>query len=452
MEDNMLENKNALISSKGKKMYKENSMEEIKEKQFTLTSLIKKIEKGIKNNSSFISTIKDPKMLIRSLNDLNGLIGNKSIKDSVASQITHLIVMKKRIEEGTMRDDDVMLNTVLYGPPGVGKTLVGTKLAKIWHSLGYIQKPKKKTVDKIFKEINTGASGGYDYVSVLFIVVAFYWILTIINNVFGKNVMLFVLGGLFIGLLFAVAYYYYDTDDSNNVPMTKLNKEIKKEKEDSEYVKIVKREDFVGEYVGWTAPKTKKLLEDNLGKVIIVDEAYSLINGPRDEFGMEALTTLNLFMSERHREIIVIFLGYKDLLENGVYNAQPGLKRRFMWQFNCDGYNGEELFEIFKMQLTKKGWKLSDEKKVMELICTNSKYFPAYGGDTERAAFFSELEHSKDYVSGENSVSSNTIDPSHVKKGIETLIKNNFKENPKKSSEIDEILKYLSHEKSTNSL
>lgn len=448
MEDKAIESKK--IPTTGKKAYKENSTEE---SQFTLTTLIKKIEKGVKNKSSFVSTIKDPKMLVRSLNELNSLIGNKSIKDSVASQITHLIVMKKRIEEGTMREDDVMLNTVLYGPPGVGKTLVGTKLAKIWHALGYIQKPKKKTVGKIFKEINTGQSDGSDYISILIIVLAIYWVLAMINNVFGKNIMLIALGGLFIGLLFAAVYYYYDSADNNpEVPMTELRKKIKKEKEDSEYVKIVKREDFVGEYVGWTAPKTKKLLEDNLGKVIIVDEAYSLINGPRDEFGMEALTTLNLFMSERHREIIVIFLGYKDLLENGVYSAQPGLKRRFMWQFDCEGYNGEELYQIFKMQLEKKGWNLSDEQKIKELISTNSKFFPAYGGDTERAAFFSELEHSKDYVSGNDSILPNTIEPSHVKKGIETLIKNNFKENPKKPSQMDDILKYLSDEKSRSSL
>lgn len=99
---------------------------------------------------------------------------------------------------------------------------------------------------------------------------------------------------------------------------------------DDQIIKVVTRADFVDRYVGWTSPKTIKLLEENLGKVLFVDEAYSLINGPHDEFGMEALTALNLFLSQRPREIIVVFAGYKDLLQTGVYSVQPGLKRRFI--------------------------------------------------------------------------------------------------------------------------
>ena len=97
---------------------------------------------------------------------------------------------------------------------------------------------------------------------------------------------------------------------------------------DSDIIKVVTRADFVDRYVGWTSPKTVKLLEENLGKVLFVDEAYSLINGPHDEFGMEALTALNLFLSQRPKEIIVIFAGYKDLLESGPYAVQTWVKTK----------------------------------------------------------------------------------------------------------------------------
>jgi hypothetical protein len=41
-----------------------------------------------------------------------------------------------------------------------------------------------------------------------------------------------------------------------------------------------------------------------------VDEAYSILNSPSDDFGMEALTALNLFLSQHSGNKIVIFAGY----------------------------------------------------------------------------------------------------------------------------------------------
>ena len=52
--------------------------------------------------------------------------------------------------------------------------------------------------------------------------------------------------------------------------------------------------------------------------MLFVDEAYSLYNGSNfspDMYGMECLTTINLYMSENPTKVIVIFAGYKDLLD-----------------------------------------------------------------------------------------------------------------------------------------
>lgn len=56
-----------------------------------------------------------------------------------------------------------------------------------------------------------------------------------------------------------------------------------------------------------------------------------------DSFGMEVLTTINLFLSQHSKEIIVIFAGYKDLMETGIFSFQPRLRRRFMWRFDYNG-------------------------------------------------------------------------------------------------------------------
>ena len=101
-----------------------------------LDRLIQDVRTGIHKEAKFLEKIRDPKALLRSLKDLRSLIGNDEVKNSIAQQTSHLI------REGGNRDN--MLHTILYGPPGVGNTLIGTKLARIWHSLGYNSAIKKQ--------------------------------------------------------------------------------------------------------------------------------------------------------------------------------------------------------------------------------------------------------------------------------------------------------------------
>jgi hypothetical protein len=53
-------------------------------------------------------------LLVSSLQELNELICNDKVKDSVATQISHLIMNKMMaIDNVGIKEDDVMLNTVL---------------------------------------------------------------------------------------------------------------------------------------------------------------------------------------------------------------------------------------------------------------------------------------------------------------------------------------------------
>jgi hypothetical protein len=394
------------------------------------------------------------------------------------------MIRRRAIENTNIKEDEVMLNTVLYGPPGVGKTLIGAKLAKIWYSLGYLDstnnsREKKHEIGDLMRDFFKDGAGTTStddtaltlYVTFIFIVIfiTFLSIMWSFYNRFGGTMTL-VLIGLVIFIILCVGYYISVAlnNSNNNSSTSSSGKKGGKKNDknnsgsntgcangscnregvndistpssmedipsDDQIIKIVTRADFVDRYVGWTSPKTNKLLAENIGKVIFVDEAYSLINGPHDEFGMEALTSLNLFLSQRPKEIIVIFAGYKDLLESGPYAVQPGLKRRFMWQFDCDGYNPSQLFQIFKMQLNKKGWDLANDAEVTEIFTQNMDAFPAFGGDTERAAFFSELEHSREFIANEQDLKINILETRHVRKGIAKLRENNFKETSQESS------------------
>lgn len=72
------------------------------------------------------------------------------------------------------------------------------------------------------------------------------------------------------------------------------------------------------------------------------------------------------------------------------------------------------MFDIFKMQLQKKGWGLTDDAATKILFSQNKDAFPEFGGNTERLAFFSELEHSREFISNEKGMSINQLTPDHV--------------------------------------
>jgi hypothetical protein len=76
--------------------------------------------------------------------------------------------------------------------------------------------------------------------------------------------------------------------------------------------------------------------------------------------------------------------------------------------------------------LKKKGWSISDESTTLKLFHDNYDAFPALGGDTERAAFYSELSHSKAYIANEKGMEINKLQPCHIASGIATLRENNI--------------------------
>jgi hypothetical protein len=329
-----------------------------------------------------------------------------------------------------MKEDEVMLNIVLKGEPGVGKTVLATKIGKIFYSLGYLQGGKKEAsnglggvLKGVFGDTNTTTttdnSGLILYILLIFIVilVTFISVAWSFYEKFGGEwtiamfiiiIVLIIIAGYLISAAIDENNEVNNTgnvNNINNVNGTNKTDNVKLDEcpatelpSDSQIIKVVSREDFVDQYVGWTAPKTKKLLTENLGKVLFVDEAYSLVEGLDDKFGVEAATTLNLFMSQHPNQIIVIFAGYKNLLERGIFTAQPGLKRRFMYHFHCDGYTPEQLFRIFKSQLAKKGWGVTDDSESIKIFSKEKDAFPFSGGDTERLTHYAKVEHSKEYM------------------------------------------------------
>lgn len=133
----------------------------------------------------------------------------------------------------------------------------------------------------------------------------------------------------------------------------------------------VTRGDLVAEYVGQTAPKTQKVIESAMGGVLFIDEAYSLVQGGRNDFGREAIDTIMVAMENNRADLAVIVAGYEVPMKK-FFNSNPGLSSRFKMDRLENGnklpqnyirftdYNGEELFLIFKGICSKNGYVLSD--------------------------------------------------------------------------------------------
>ncbi len=122
------------------------------------------------------------------------------------------------------------------------------------------------------------------------------------------------------------------------------------------------RQKLVALYTGQTAEKTNNIIEQAMGGVLFIDEAYSLYQGPGDTFGKEAIDTLLKRMEDHRGEFVVIVAGYPDNMDYFI-STNPGLKSRFDRTLVFEDYKPEELLEIAMQLLLKENIKPNQEAK-----------------------------------------------------------------------------------------
>ena len=127
------------------------------------------------------------------------------------------------------------------------------------------------------------------------------------------------------------------------------------------HVVEVDRSALVGQYIGETAQKTEKIINDAIGGVLFIDEAYTLIKkGGSQDFGQEAIDILLKRMEDRKGEFVVIVAGYPEEMESFL-NSNPGLRSRFSQTFVFEDYSPDELILIFKQLLKKEDYAITEE-------------------------------------------------------------------------------------------
>ena len=217
----------------------------------------------------------EPKVPEKSgMEELNELIGLKTVKHDVEELIGLAKVRKMREEKG-MKAVPVSLHLVFSGNPGTGKTTVARILAKLYKEIGILSEGQL---------IETDRSG------------------------------------------------------------------------------------LVAGYVGQTAIKTQKKIQEAMGGILFIDEAYTL-NQKDENFGQEAIDTILKAMEDHRDEFIVIVAGYTELMKEFI-ESNPGLKSRFNKFFEFPDYTVDELQQIFELQCKKYQYNLTEEadKAVREEI------------------------------------------------------------------------------------
>lgn len=121
-------------------------------------------------------------------------------------------------------------------------------------------------------------------------------------------------------------------------------------------VKEVDRSDLVAQYIGQTAPKVKKIIEEAKGGILFIDEAYSLTRAKEDsnDFGHEVLEILLKEMSDGTGDIAIMCAGYPKEMQTFI-DSNPGLKSRFSQYFHFEDYMPEEMSSIADLASKKKG-------------------------------------------------------------------------------------------------
>lgn len=122
----------------------------------------------------------------------------------------------------------------------------------------------------------------------------------------------------------------------------------------------VGRGDLVGKYVGWTAQTVQKRFEQAEGGVLFIDEAYSLVDGRSGSYGDEAINTIVQEMENYRDDMVVIFAGYPDRMEEFL-QKNPGLRSRIAYHVPFADYSVEELCSIAALTARKKGLHLDDQ-------------------------------------------------------------------------------------------
>lgn len=120
------------------------------------------------------------------------------------------------------------------------------------------------------------------------------------------------------------------------------------------------RSGLVASYVGQTSIKTNSIVDDAIGGILFIDEAYTLSQGGPSDFGLEAIDTLVKRMEDDRGKFVVVMAGYTESMQDFL-STNPGLASRYSNTIVYPDYSPVELTRIFEKMARDGGFFVEDE-------------------------------------------------------------------------------------------
>lgn len=133
-------------------------------------------------------------------------------------------------------------------------------------------------------------------------------------------------------------------------------------------VKVTDRAKLIGEHIGTTEANTSKALDEAMGGVLFIDEAYQLYrpDSPRD-FGALAIETLIPRLTEDKDRFVTILAGYTDAMDHLLNHANEGLSSRFPLRIEFPDYSPDEVATIVNATL-RRTWEFDEEQMALAVV------------------------------------------------------------------------------------
>lgn len=123
-------------------------------------------------------------------------------------------------------------------------------------------------------------------------------------------------------------------------------------------VAITTKADWVAPYEGQSSHQARMTMLRGLGRMIVLDEAYSLVIDDADGFGKESLTQIVNDLDELRGLALLVVLGYENGMR-ALFAANKGLTRRVPNVWTIAPYSPLEMVNIILLTATKMDFRVS---------------------------------------------------------------------------------------------